>query len=459
MKRFFLPLLACASVVAFVHCDSSDSSPAGGVTGTDAGFNPDGTTNPDSAIASTCMPATGTGTMHKTDIAADETWKASDGPHVVTFGFKVKAGAKLAIEPCAEVRIQSGYSIVVEGTLVAIGTAQTPITITADDAAKPWGFLQVFAPGTVSLAFATVSNGGGETTNSFGMIEARGDQLAPAQKILKLDHVTLDGSAAFGVSLRAGGAFTDDSQAVTIKNGKAAPMRILPRVASSVPSGTYTGNADDAIVIETEAYGEVNYEDVTLHDRGVPYRVGGQTSLGDLRVGPNPFKLTVDAGVKLAFKKGGSLRAVESGATTGLLVANGTADRPVILTSAEKTPAAGDWVGVVLGKVAGAFKLDHVELRYAGGPSGANGYHCQPNPTTTGEQSKNDDAALAIYHQPGGSYLTNSVVADSAGDGVTNAYTGTFVDAKPTNTFTAIASCSVTYPLPAAGLCPNMGCP
>jgi hypothetical protein len=457
MKRLLLPLLASASVVGFVHCSSNDSSPAG--PGNDAGFGTDGSVEPDSSVASTCAPVTGPGTKHKDDVAADETWKASDGPHIVTFGFKVKTGAKLTIEPCAEVRLQAGYSIVVEGALVANGAADKPITIVADDAAKPWGYLQVFAPGTLSLAYATVSGGGGETTNSYGMIEARGDQLLPAQKILKLDHVTLADSAAFGVSLRAGGAFTDDSQAVTIKGGKSAPMRILPRLASGIPSGTYTGNADDAIVVETEAYGEVNYEDVTFHDRGVPYRIGGDKTSGDLRVGPSAFKLTIEEGAKLAFKKGGALRAVEGPATTGLLVANGTAGKPVVFTSAEKAPAAGDWVGVVLGKVAGPFKLDHVELRYAGGPSQANGHHCQPSPTTPGEQSKNDDAALAIYHQPGASYLTNSVVADSAGDGVNNAYTGTFVDAKPTNTFTAVASCSVTYPLPTVGQCPNMGCP
>lgn len=457
MKRLLLSLLACASVVGFVHCDSSDSTAGGGAGGFDGGF--DGGAEPDSSVASTCAPATGPGTKHQTDVAADETWKAADGPHVVTFGFKVKTGAKLAIEPCAEVRIQNGYSIVVEGALVANGTPANPIAFVPDDAAKPWGYLQVFAPGTISLAYATLSGGGGETTNSYGMIEARGDQLLPAQKILKLDHVTLSDSAAFGVSLRSGGAFTDDSQSVTIKGSKSAPMRILPRLASNVPSGTYTGNTDDSIVVETEAYGEVNYENVTFHDRGVPYRIGGDKTLGDLRVGPGAFTLTLEAGVKLAFKKAGALTAVDSAAATGLIVANGTAAKPVVLTSGEKTPAAGDWVGVVLGKVAGAFKLDHVELRYAGGPSGANGHHCQPNPTVTGEQSKNDDAALAIYHQPAGSYLTNSVVADSAGDGVNNAYTGTFVDAKPTNTFTAIASCSVTYPLPTAGLCPNMGCP
>jgi hypothetical protein len=458
MQRPLFALVAAASLVVLVRCDSTDSS----TTPVDGGFTYDGGSfdggsgGVDAAPVNTCAPVTGPGTTHKDTISADETWKAADGPHVVTFGIKVAKGATLTIEPCAEVRIQKQYAIVVEGALVANGTPSNPISFVPDDPSMPWGYLQVFAPGTMSLAYATVSGGGGETTNSFGMIEARGDQTLPAQKILKLDHVTLTDSAAFGVSLRAGGAFTDDSQAVTITKSKSAAMRILPRLAGNVPTGTYTGNADDSIVVETEAYGEVNYEDVTFHDRGVPYKIGGDKTFGDLRVGPSHFTLTLEAGVKFAFKKGGALRAVDSGTTTGVLVANGTATSPVVFTSVEAAPAAGDWLGIQIGKVADAFKLDHVEIRYAGGPSLSSGHHCQPNSTS---QSTNDDAALAIYHEPGGEYLTNSLVADSAGDGVDNAYTGTYVDAKATNTFTNVAGCSVTRPLPTVGSCQNLPCP
>ena len=236
-------------------------------------------------------------------------------------------------------------------------------------------------------------------------------------------------------------------------------MRINPRLATNLPTGTYTGNTDDAIVVETEAYGEVNYEDVTFHDRGVPYRIGGEVTLGDFKVGPKHFTLKIEPGVVFSFKKGGVLGAVDSNNATGVIAASGTVDKPIVFTSASASPVAGDWVGVQLGKVPDAFKFDHVEIHYAGGASQSSGHHCQPNPTVNGQQSKNDDAALAIYHQPGGEYLTNSLIADTAADGVNNAYTGTFVDSKPTNTFKGVASCQVTLPLPTMGLCPNQGCP
>ncbi|MBS1149964.1 MAG: Fibronectin type domain protein [Myxococcaceae bacterium] len=434
-------LLSLLVVSALVGCDSSNPLPDGG---------------------SACPAPTGAGVSHNATISADETWKASDGPHTVTFGIKVSKGATLTIEPCATVRLKAGYSIVVEGNLVAEGTATTPIALMPDDAAQPWGFLQVFAPGTIKLAYASVSGGGGETTNAFGMIEARGDQLLPAQEILKLDHVAVTGSASYGVSLRAGGAFTKDSRDVVISGSKKAAMRIVPRLASNLPTGVYTGNTEDAIVVETEAYSEVNVEDVVFHDRGVPYRVGGDVTMGRMVVGPKRFTLTLEAGVTLRFKKDGKLTVTNDQAvSTGLLVIAGTAAKKVVLTSASNPPAAGDWVGIELGKVADpAFKLDHAEIRYAGGPSFASSFHCQPNPTVPGAYSQNEDAALSLYHQPAGAVLTNSLIADSKGVGVNLAYTGAYVDHVPTNTFTNVASCKVSFPRPTVGVCPSpVPCP
>jgi len=72
--------------------------------------------------------------------------------------------------------------------------------------------------------------------------------------------------------------------------------------------------------------------------------------------------LTIEPGVRLAFK-------VERGLTVknGKLVAKGTAEAPIVLTSANPTPAAGDWNGVIfeeqhlLGQV-----LEFVTVEYAG---------------------------------------------------------------------------------------------
>jgi len=443
MNRALLALLPLATLPFLSLPGCNPTTAGGGDGGADGG-----------PVVNTCPKPTGTGVKHNDWVNADETWKAADSPHIVTFGLRIAKGTTLTIEPCAEVRLQKGYSLVVEGNLVAQGTASNPITIGADDAANPWGFLQVYAPGTIKLAYTTVKDGGGETSNAYGMIEARGDQLAPAQEILKLDHVTVENSAGYGISLREGGALTADSTALTITKSKIAPMRIVPRLATNIPDGNYKGNDADVIVVETSAYGEVNYEDVTYHDRGVPYLIGGPNSLGDFRVGPKHFTLTLEAGVIFGFKKAGRLLVQDSGTSTGVIVAKGTTASPVVFTSAADPAAPGDWMGLEIGKVADPnFSLDHVEIDYAGGPSGSTGHHCYMG------QQWQDEAAISIYHEPVGNYVTNSLIAESKADGINNAYAGAYHDFKATNQFMNVAGCQVTQPLPTMGVCPNMGCP
>jgi hypothetical protein len=411
--------------------------------------------------SNSCAAPTGAGTPHVDAIAANETWTAAGSPHLVTASIKVNAGVTLTIEPCATVKLGGSNHIEVDGTLVAEGTADKPITFAQNDA-QPWGYVNVYAPGTISLAYATLTGGGGDETNAYGAIEARGDQTAPAQAILKVRNVTVASSAAYGVSIRAGGAFTADSSALVVTGSKKAPLRINPRLATTVPTGTYTGNGTDAIVVETEAYGDVNVEDVTFHDRGVPYQIGGEKTVGTFKVGGGSAlsTLTIDPNVSFRFIKGGVLH-VDTGSTssaaTGALVAKGSATQPIVFTSAATPPAAGDWVGLDFGNVPSATdKLDHIEVHYAGADPQANGFHCMPNGTV----STNEDAAISIYGQPTAGMITNSLFADIAGAGINLAYKGTAVDFLTGNTFTNVTGCKVTTPKDLSGSCPTSSpCP
>ena len=123
-----------------------------------------------------CPAATGSGTTHATWPTASETWAATGNPHLVTTGLKIAAGVKLTIEPCAEVRLSSGAYLQIDGELVAEGTATRPITFVQAQSGQPFGSLSVWAPGRASLAYASLTGGGSDTTNAWGAIEARGDQ-------------------------------------------------------------------------------------------------------------------------------------------------------------------------------------------------------------------------------------------------------------------------------------------
>jgi len=70
-------------------------------------------------------------------------------------GQTVQKGATLTIEPCAEVRIQGGYGITVNGALKAEGTASQPIHVLADDATKPWSGI-IFYGGTGSFSLSII---------------------------------------------------------------------------------------------------------------------------------------------------------------------------------------------------------------------------------------------------------------------------------------------------------------
>mgnify|MGYP005858329359 CR=1 FL=1 len=72
--------------------------------------------------------------------------------------------------------------------------------------------------------------------------------------------------------------------------------------------------------------------------------------------------LTIEEGATLAFEPGRYLQVDK-----GKLVAHGTEQKPVVLTSAASTKAAGDWVGIVFedGTTAGT-ELEWVTLEYAG---------------------------------------------------------------------------------------------
>ncbi|HEY3445473.1 MAG TPA: hypothetical protein VGK67_03870 [Myxococcales bacterium] len=429
MSRFSLVLFLAAAAAAGTAC----SSGGGG--------------GPDASVAA-CPAPSGTGTSHGGDtIVADTTWSAADSPHEITFGFKVAKGATLTIEPCAKVVFKGGYGISVEGSLVARGTQSQPITFDSSVPATPWGNLIGYS-GTIDLAYATLTNGG--STDAVGpeaVVEVRGDSSLPRQALLTVDHVTIDGSKQYGVSLKQGAVFSAGSQALTIKNAELGPVRTSPRLAGSIPAGAYTGNVVDEIVVVGD---EDLSEDTTFHDRGVPYRLGDSRRNGkDLLIGTNhtPIQhavLTVEAGVTIRVQTEGWIRThSDSGASTGAIDARGTAEKPIVFTSAAPTPAAGDWVGLYFDAYDAADALDHVRVEYAGGWTGTKGYHCDD----AGGNNEEDRGAVLVFSEPPSSFLTNSTLAHSAFFGVDRGWKGGEVDFAATNTFTDVAKCKQSRPL------------
>jgi tetratricopeptide (TPR) repeat protein len=81
-----------------------------------------------------------TRTHFEGEIAADTTWRKDPSPLVLTGPVTVRQGATLTIEPGLTVQLVIDARIVVEGALVARGTAQQPIRLTSAATGAPTFF-------------------------------------------------------------------------------------------------------------------------------------------------------------------------------------------------------------------------------------------------------------------------------------------------------------------------------
>jgi hypothetical protein len=440
-----------ASVPLFVACEPSSSSSSSSSGGADA------------APVNECPASTGPGTTYSgNNIATNTVWKAADGPFHVPTEFIIDETATLILEPCVRVIFDGSAGVNIRGNLVAEGTPTNPISFEAADPTKPWSglLLGLDRAGSLSLANATLSDGGNvDNPNIWGLIDVRGPSDGPPVERLKVKNVTVKGSQAYGVVLRDTVAFTADSTNLTISGAKTAPMRIEPNLASTIPTGSYTGNTNDEIVLGTGF--NMTY-DATLHARGVPYKLGDAYGGPTLSVGDTGkvATLTIEAGVTVKAQKDGRiyLRSASETSAQGRLVVKGTADQPVVFTSSLASPQAGDWAGIRFSAPDPVNSIDHARVEYAGGPSQAKSFHCDPQ-SSNGGYSASEDAAIALYGQPSSVFITNTSILASAGDGIGRSWSGDPIDFLPTNTFTQVAACKQSFPRDVNGRCPNGGVP
>lgn len=464
-SRFALPAVVLFSLLA--ACEDSTTgggqSSSGGTPppGSSSGGNGDPGNPPDDEPS---CPTTTTGpTFHKGDVKDGEVWTAEASPHIVEYDVNVRGGAKLTIAPCAEVQVAKGQHIRVAtpstpntGTLIAEGTAKRPIKIHGKDGAR-WASIYVQAPGTARLAYVTLEGGGGGDFERESSLDVLGDGEDGADPLVFVDHVTIRGSLGVGAWLQRGAAFAPGSRDLTIEGAGEHPLWISEHALDALPSGKYTGNAKNEIMVDPEGgrtAGTGFLDDATIHDRGVPYHVG-ESNGTNLRIGGRPdgklVTVTIEPGVVMRFAPGGALKVqhfTSDDPSTAVLRAIGTADKPIVLTSASDTPAAGDWVGLWYGGIPLANNaIEHVRIEYAGGWCG-----CILN---TCSNIAEHEGAVIFTAQPPSAFIKNTTFANIAMHGITEGYDGAFVDFRPTNTFTGVAGCAQTRPRDVSTSCPS----
>ena len=260
-------LLLCALVVCLVGCSAPMSPVDAGVMG--------------------CPELAGDPVLHVGTISGNEEWGAGS-LHKVTNDLTIAAGAQVTLTPCAQVVIKPGAWFYVNGRLIARGDALHPISIKGDSGR--FNSISVRSSGTVELGYVTIENGGATPQTTWGA-SLIGEGAWPVTRPIAVDHVTITDSGGYGVALRGYTAFTVGSAELTITNsGKVSPTYPYPvrmdlNTVASLPTGQYTGNQVDEIQLIGESPKFSIEVDDVLHERGVPYHMGGNGAAGELRVG------------------------------------------------------------------------------------------------------------------------------------------------------------------------------
>ncbi len=459
MKRAILVTWMSAVALACVDDSNTSGAPDGGVMGSDDGG---------AAVVNECTAPTNGPTVHDHNISADETWTAAGSPHVISSTVYVTGGATLTIEPCAEVLLEEGAVLGMrDGKLLAEGTASKRIHIAGKGGAK-WTKLELNAPGLARLAYVDIEGGGGAGLNDQDdtTVEVRGDGEMPADPVLYVDHVTVKGSRGVGVAVFSLATFAPGSQDLVVTGCGGDkwpyPISIEEHSMDSLPTGSYTGNKKDEVYLRFAGAGRAGdglKVDATLHDRGVPYRLHSGFNVAANEAG-KLSTLTIEPGVTMKFPKGKFFKVEHwtgNDPATGVLRALGTAERPIVLTSAEASPAPGDWGGLWFGGVPSAQnKLEHVIVEYAGADCGCSLATC--NALTEFE------GAVLLTNRPAGgtAFITSSTIRHIAGHGVVEGWAfvngdsrNAQIDFTPTNTFD-VTGCVQTLPgNTTAGGCPS----
>lgn len=423
-----LALVAGTPFAALACTSQTTQAPDGGTSSATDGGTPDGARDGGTAVnvgtTNDCPVVAGPGVEHRTNVTADETWKPSDGVHRISASIAILA--TVTVEACTTITIDPGIHVFVAdepagGKLVTRGRVEDspvrkvyPVTIEATDPTKPWGSMVVDSTGAVDLEVTVFRNGdaAASRSNGGGMLRVIGksspstNDLPAVAKTIRAVNTVFADSDGHGLVLQDYAAFTDDSNGVYVARSKLDAIAIELGATSSLPPVVgLEGNGRNAIVLKQGRVGTITSK---LPSVGADYFTDLPLRIHPPADGP-PVTLTIDPGVTVRFAKGAAIYVGTSAARQGILVARGTAEAPVTLTSSQAAPAAGDWMGVVFRHYpeAGSI-LERAVLEYAGGDSQTNSFGCGPK--------SNDSTVQFVGGRPGNAVVKSCTLRHGGGE-------------------------------------------
>lgn len=336
-------------------------------------------------------------------VSTSQTWPNLGVPYVIS-GPQLFVGgpgvATLTLLAGTELRFQSQAEVFIginrDGALLVQGTAAAPVRFTADASAPVaghWRGISLTGPAaSASRLTHTVVEfcGGGPGTAKCLEID---DQAKPV-----IQDVTVRNSAAYGVVLNNFAAFGTGSARLSVSGSALRPVRIEGNSVGTLPVGSYTGNAVDAVEVVVGGGGGTVATTQTWPNPGVPYILDGPQFFV---TGAGSPTLTLTPGTELRLSSGLDILVGRFGSGTGgLLIARGTAQAPIRFTAHAATPSPGHWRVMTFYAGSAGSRLENVVVEFGGeGQAPSNG-------------------SVHVLDPSIGPFITRTVIRNSASCGI-----------------------------------------
>ncbi len=318
----FVGVAACSEGTVNTDETSQETDPSSGADGdtdTDTDTGADGGTGVCPELEMVNQPG---GT-----ISEDTTWPAAI--YLVEGSLTIRDGT-LTVAPCSVIKMADSTRIDVNesGALNMIGTPEQPITVTSAKSipqAGDWNRIE-FAASSNNLGnvmnYVNIEYGGG---SSYGSIYIDSDaSLAMTDSAVRY-------SGDVGIDMD-GDAHLRKFEGNVLSHNAKGPISLSVNSVDDLGLGNYSGNDVEGIILKG---GTVDH-DATWLNHNVPYVTTGPFYISS---DSGSAHLTLEEGTTLKINEGSDFSVEENG---GLTLA-GTADNPVIVTSAKEIPAPGDW--------------------------------------------------------------------------------------------------------------------
>jgi hypothetical protein len=329
----------------------------------------------------------GTGPTHHSQniVGGDSVWYPSGNPHIVDNTINIRENGKLTVKPGCIVKFEQDAAFVVgqssAGELVAVGTADSIITFTSNNAtpnAGDWKGFDFYGQtrSTTHLSYCDINYA---CWPSYGAINFEDVQS------IGIDHTTIHNSSKYGIWFSEDGGYISGFTGNTIKDCAEYPIWIHAGKLSMLSGGntiTGTGNYNKIYVNG----GNVT-ENGTWVNQGVPYFLASRVMVGS------------SGGARLTIAKGTTVQlGNDVNLTIGSSVPGGLIADSVTFTSSASSPQKGDWTGIWFYPECtdAECQLTNCDIGYGGSDGYGNIWLENAVPTITG-CSIHDSKSWGIY--------------------------------------------------------------